>query len=312
MNLRSHLNRCPLLLAAAGAACISSSAILVQLADVGAATTAFFRCLLALPALGVIALLEQRRYGPRSASQRGKAAAAGIAFAVDLVLWNHAIADVGAGVATVLGNLQVLFVAVAAWAVFSERPSGRFLAALPVVAVGVVLAAGIVGGSSYGHHPVAGILYGVGTSIAYAVFLLVLRNVSAGSPHVAGPLADATAGAAVSALAIGLVVGSLQFAPPWPAFAWLLALAMLSQTLGWMLITSSLPRLPAAVSSLMLLLQPAVAVLLAAIVLSQHPTLWQLIGAALVCAGVLLAAWKSVAPAGDLAVNPVGGRRAAT
>jgi drug/metabolite transporter (DMT)-like permease len=306
MSIRSQAQSRPLLLAAGGAACISSSAILVQLADVGAATTAFFRCLLALPALGLVAVFEQRRAGRRPAAQRWKAGAAGIAFAVDLVLWNHAIADVGAGVATVLGNLQVLFVAVAAWVIFHERPSGRFLGALPIVAIGVVLVAGIVGGSSYGHHPVAGIVYGVGTSIAYAVFLLVLRQVSSGTSHVAGPLFDATAGAAVSALVIGLIVGSLQLTPPWAALGWLLALALLSQTLGWLLITSSLPRLPAAVSSLMLLLQPAVAVLLAAIVLSQHPTMWQLLGATLVCAGVVLAARRTAPPTGELLLDRPG------
>ena len=174
------------------------------------------------------------------------------------------------------------------------------------MAIGVVLVAGIVGGSSYGHHPAAGIAYGVGTSIAYAVFLLVLRQVSSGTSHVAGPLFDATAGAAVSALVIGLAVGSLQLTPPWPALGWLLALALVSQTLGWLLITSSLPRLPAAVSSLMLLLQPAVAVLLAAIVLSQHPTVWQLLGAALVCTGVVLAARRAAPPAGELLVDQAG------
>ncbi len=293
MSLRSAVQRQPIALAAAGAACISSSAVLIQLADVGAATAAFFRCLLALPVLGVLAVVEQRRRGARKRAQRWKAAAAGIAFAADLVLWNHAIGDVGAGVATVLGNLQVLFVAAAAWAVFHERPSARFLAALPVVAIGVVLVAGIIGGSTFGHHPLAGVLFGLGTSIAYAVFLLVFRSASVGSKHVAGPLADATAGAAISVLAIGLVVGSLQFTPPWPAIGWLFALAMLSQTIGWLFITSSLPRLPSAVSSLMLLLQPAAALLLAAVVLSQHPTAWQLVGAGLVCCGVLPAVWKS-------------------
>jgi hypothetical protein len=83
-------------LAGAGAVCISSSAILVQLANVGAATTAFFRCILALPVLAVLAVAEQRRYGARSLARGAKAIAAGGAFAVDLVLWNHAISDVGA------------------------------------------------------------------------------------------------------------------------------------------------------------------------------------------------------------------------
>jgi drug/metabolite transporter (DMT)-like permease len=151
---------------------------------------------------------------------------------------------------------------------------------------------------------VAGILFGLGTSVAYAAFLLILRTVSGGSRHVAGPLADATAGAAICALAIGLVVGSLQLTPPWPALGWLFALAMLSQTIGWLFITSSLPRLPSAVSSLMLLLQPAAALFLAAVVLSQHPTAWQLAGAGLVCCGVLLAAWRFRAPAAEMALDP--------
>jgi drug/metabolite transporter (DMT)-like permease len=312
MSARSFAQRQPIALAAAGAACISSSGVLVQLADVGAATTAFFRCALALPVLVALAILEQRRLGARPRGQRWRAAAAGIAFAADLVLWNHAIGDVGAGVATVLGNLQVLFVAVAAWAIFHERPSARFLAALPFVTIGVVFVAGVVGGSSFGHHPVGGILFGLGTSVAYGIFLLVLRTASVGSAHVAGPLADATAGAAISAVAIGLVVGSLQFTPPWPALGWLLALAMLSQTIGWLFITSSLPRLPSAVSSLMLLLQPAASLLLAAVVLSQHPTLWQLAGAGLVCCGVLLAAWKSGNSAGAIALDPAGAGHDAT
>jgi drug/metabolite transporter (DMT)-like permease len=66
-------------------------------------------------------------------------------------------------------------------------------------------------------------------------------------------------------------------------------LALLSQTAGWLLITSSLPRLPAVVSSLMLLLQPAASLVLAAIVLGQRPTPLQVVGAALTCAGAVVA-----------------------
>ena len=97
----------PTLAAAAGAACIASSATLVRLADVEPATAATFRCLYALPVLGVLLLREDRRYGTRPARDRWLAAASGVFFAIDLVLWHHAIAAVGAGIATVLGNLQV-------------------------------------------------------------------------------------------------------------------------------------------------------------------------------------------------------------
>ena len=93
-------DRRAVLAATFGAACISCSAVLVTLAATGAASTAFYRCALALPALGALAVAEQRRRGPRSRRARLGAVIAGLLLAVDLVLWNHAIAEVGAGVAT--------------------------------------------------------------------------------------------------------------------------------------------------------------------------------------------------------------------
>lgn len=289
--------------AVAGAGCISSSAILVQLAGEGAVTTALFRCLLALPVLERAGHRRSSSAWPKTAQGALRAVLAGAFLAIDLVLWNHCIADVGAGVATVLGNLQVVFVVVIAWLVLKERPSTRILAALPVLAIGVVLVAGLLGQSNFGRHPLAGLAYGIGTSLAYAIFLLVLRNASSGARHVAGPVAEVTAGAAVASLVIGSAVGTMSLAPPWPAIGWLLALAMLSQVAGWLLITSSLPRLPAALSSLLLLLQPAAAMVLAAVVLSERPTPWQIAGAVLVCLGLLLALRPSPRAAGNNAVG---------
>lgn len=300
----------PTLTATLGAACISSSGILVTLAHVGAITTAFFRCALALPVLVPLAVLEQRQLGPRPLASRLSAVTAGLFLAVDLVLWNHAIADVGAGVATVLGNLQVLFVAVFAWLVLRERPGSRYLVMLPVVLVGVVLVAGMVGGHAAGLDPLAGIGFGVGTSAAYACFLLILRTTSGQAPHVAGQLADATAGATAGAIVLGLILGSLQFDIGWPSLGWLLLLALLSQTVGWLLITSSLPRLPAAMSSLLLLLQPAAAMVLADVILGERPTLVQDAGALLVCLGVLGAA-RAAHGEQDVAVGKASRRRAA-
>src|ERR1022692_4110066 len=216
----------PVLLATLGAACISASAVLVKLADTGAATVGFYRCFLALPVLFTLAVVEQRRRGRRPRAARLGAVLAGLFLAVDLVLWNHAITEVGAGIATVLGNLQVLFVAFAAWMLFRERPGRMFMIALPVVMTGVVLVSGLIGSTQRGIHPVVGIVYGIGTSVAYAAFLLILRRTSTGTPHVAGPLAEATAGAALGSLLLGPAFGGLQFEIPWPSFWWLLLLSV--------------------------------------------------------------------------------------
>ena len=109
-----------------------------------------------------------------------------------------------------------------------------------------------------------------------SAFLLILRQTSATTPHVAAPLAEATLGATAGAAALGLVFGGWQLDIGWHAFGWLQLLAMTSGTAGWLLITSSLPRLPASLSSLPLLLQPAAAILLAAVVLGERPSPLQL------------------------------------
>lgn len=294
-SVSAHLTERPVLTAALGAACISSSAVLVTLAHVGAATTALYRCVLALPALIPIALLERRRLGPRPLARRLQAFAAGLFLAVDLVLWNHAIAAVGAGVATVLGNLQVVFVGLFAWLVLRERPHPYYLGVLPAVFTGVVLVSGMAGGHAAGLHPRAGVVFGLGTSAAYACFLLILRSsgTTGAPPQVASQVAEATAGAALGSALLGLIFGGLQLRIPAASLGWLLLLALLSQTTGWLLITSSLPRLPAAISSLLLLLQPAAAMVLAYLVLGERPTLIQVGGALLVCLGVLAVAKTS-------------------
>jgi drug/metabolite transporter (DMT)-like permease len=284
----------PFLLAVLGAACISCSAILVTLAGTAAATTTFFRCGLALPLLAALAWRERRRLGPRERRSRRNAAGAGLLLGVDLVLWNHSIPEVGAGVATVLGNLQVLFVALAAWALLGERPRRAFLAALPVVLAGVVLVSGLADRGPAAGHALAGIAYGLSASVAYAGFLLIFRQSAgragpAGPARIAGPLFDATAGATVAAVVLGLAFGGFSLRLSGAAFGWLLLLSFSSQTVGWLLITSSLPRLPAAVSSLLLLLQPAGSLLLADVILGERPALLQVAGAVAVCGGILAA-----------------------
>jgi drug/metabolite transporter (DMT)-like permease len=278
----------PTLAAAAGAACIASSATLVRLADVEPATAATFRCLYALPVLGLLLAREDRRYGGRPARDRWLAAAAGVFFAVDLVLWHHAIAAVGAGIATVLGNLQVVVVGFLAWWLLGERPARRLVAAVPVVLVGVVLISG-VGGGAYGENPGLGVVFGLWTSLAYGAFLLLLRHGSKDLRRAAGPLFDATAVAAVVCVALGPVSGGIDLVPGWPAHGWLVTLALTSQVAGWLLIAVSLPRVPAALTSVILLLQPVASVALSAAVLDERPSPLQLLGCLVVLVGVVAA-----------------------
>lgn len=216
-------------------------------------------------------------------------AAAGVLFAADLIFWHHAIEDVGAGLATVLANLQVVLVAYVAWAVLGERPEARVLAALPVLLGGVVLISGALEDDAFGDDPARGVLFGALTSLAYAGFLLLLRHANAGPRRPAGPLLEASAFAALTCLVYGGAAGALDLTPGLEATVWLVVLALTSQVLGWMLISVSLPGLPAAVGSVLLMAQPVGSVALGVMLLGEAPSVLQLAGVAVVLAGIVVA-----------------------
>ena len=185
-----------------------------------------------------------------------------------------------------LGNLQVVIVPFVAWAVLSEPPGRRILAALPLTLMGVVLISGVLEAGAYGANPARGVLFGVLTGISYAGFILVLRHGNEDLRRPAGPLFDATWVAAIASLVAALALGVDDLAPAWPSAGWLVTLALTSQVLGWLLISSSLPRLPAALTSMILTVQPVGSVLLGIVLLGEEPSALQLCGAALILAGL--------------------------
>lgn len=272
-----------------GAVAIAFSSILVRLSHASPSTAAIFRCAYALPVLGLLAWLEDRRFGPRTWAERRFALASGVFFTVDLLLWHHSIGDIGAGLATVLANVQVVLVPLAAWMWLSERPGRQVLTALPLALLGVVLISGIVERGAYGHDATRGALFGIGAGVAYVGFLLFLRRGGADIRRPAGPLFDATALATVGCVIAGVIIGDADLAPDWPGAGWLIVLALTSQVVGWLLITISLPRLPAALTSLLLTIQPVGSVALAALILSESPSALQLVGVGLVLSALIVA-----------------------
>lgn len=295
-----------------GALTIAFSGILVRLAAVSPETAAFFRCAYALPALALLAARERSRGAEGEPSTtaglraRHLAWLAGAFFAADLILWHHAIAAVGAGLATVLGNLQVVVVGALAWWLLGERPDPRLPAATLLALAGVVLISGVLERGAYGHDPVAGVIFGLGTALAYSGFLLTLRQSGMGHGRPAGALFDASSSAAACIAAYGLATATLDPLPRWPAHGWLVLLALSAQVVGWLLITSALPRLPASLTSVLLLVQPVGAVLLSRALLAETPTALQLAGVAAVLAGVVLVAGRrsrDARPAGGAAAQ---------
>jgi drug/metabolite transporter (DMT)-like permease len=289
LELGRFAARHPTATALAGALSIAFSAIFFRYAEVSPETGAFFRCLFALPPLWLLARWEDGRLGGRPRFVRTWAWLAGAFLAFDLVFWHHAIGAVGAGLSTVLANTQVVLVGLVAWVVLHERPAPSSLVAIPLASVGVLLISGVLETGAYGDDPLLGAALGLAAGVTYTGFLLALRHGASDLRRVAGPLFDATLATAVVVLAIGLVRGDLDLVPHASGVAWLLVLALTNQVAAWLLITLSLPRLPAAVTSIILTIQPVASVILAAALLAERPSVLQLAGTAAILAGVVVA-----------------------
>lgn len=271
-----------------GALAIASSGIFYRWSGVSPSTGVLFRCLYGLPILLLVAAAESRRLGPMSRRTLAVSTVAGLFFGADLLSFHYAVDVIGAGLGTVMGNLQVVVVAIAAWLIWGERPRREVLVAIPLMLLGVVLISGIVGAGHYGADPQAGVAIGLVTATAYAGYLLVIRRASP-DRRAAGPVAVATLVTALVAALAGLVAGDLDLVPSLPAHAYLVALGVLSQSIGYLAIQASLPRLPAVIASVLLLVQPVTTVVLGAVLLAELPSAAQLAGVVLVVGGIVLA-----------------------
>lgn len=281
--------RRPRLAALAGALCIAFSGVFYLYAQVSPSTGAAYRALFGLPLLVLVGVAERRRFGALPSRSVRLAWVAGSFFAGDLLFWHHAIEAVGAGLATVLGNLQVIIVGVGAWLLYGERPSRSAVAAVPVVLVGIVLISGVIGQGAYGADPALGVVLGLMTALCYSGYLLVMRRGGRDPRRPAGPVAIATVGTFLVSALVGAIGGDLDWTPGPESLFWLAMLGVTAQSIGYLCISISLPRLPSIVTSIILLVQPVVSMGLAVVLLGEHPSPAQLLGVVFVIGGIAVA-----------------------
>ncbi|MEW1655018.1 DMT family transporter [Streptomyces sp. NPDC093707] len=283
----------PLVLALAGSACISASAVMMKLSGTNAGTAAFLRCALALFLLVPLAWREVRRVGARPLRYQAMDIGAGVLLGIDMVFWAASVLTVGAAVSTVLLNIQVVVFPLLARLVSGTPLTRRFVLLAPLMLAGVALASGAIGNPQPGSDPVAGVTFGAVAGVAYAGYLFLMRlgGGGGGPPPPPGAPPPPPAAAATAALLGGLWTG-IDLNPGWPAWGWLITLALVGQVLAWLLITAALPKLAPNVGAALLLLQPVMAFAFG-IAIGERPTMTQAAGCALVIATV----WYTSRPA---------------
>ena len=286
-------DRRTMLIALAGAVAISFSPVFYIYSDTNPSTGAFFRMLYALPALALLAYLV-RKSDTRSSRTRWTAFGAGLILAPDMLSYHSSMIFIGIGIATLIGNSQVIIVTLASWKLFGEKPNQAILISLPVVIIGLALISGLADTDPYGEDPVKGVVFGTMAAFFYSSFLILFRYSNRELAPSSSVQLDATAGAALGLLVLGLLplssmaIEPLELQPTWPGHGWLIVLAILCQVAGWLAIAHALPRLPAAHTSFAILLQPVLTLIWGYVILHQEGhSQNQVIGIFLVLAAIM-------------------------
>jgi drug/metabolite transporter (DMT)-like permease len=279
--------RKPLAIAALllGAAAIAFAPIFVRLSDTAPGASAFWRVALAAAPLCLWLRLSPRAAGAARLPWK-PLLIAGLCFAGDLGAWHVSILYTSVANSTLEANFAPIFVTLGAWLLFRQRVSRLFLIALAVTLGGATL---LIGPNfALGGRALLGDVLGIVTAMFYAGYMLAIKAASERA-STAGIMAVSTAVAALALLPYALVTADVFM--PQSANGWLVlaGLALIPHIAGQSLIAYGFAHLPAAFSSVSLLLQPVLAAVYAWILLGEAVGPVQMLGGLVVLAGIYLA-----------------------
>lgn len=272
-----------------GAVCIALSPIFVRVSETGPTATAFWRVAFALPVLWPLYSFFGRRVAPDPSEVRTRwlLAAAGVAFAGDLFFWHFSVQFTSIANSTLLANLAAIFVTLAAWLLFRQTPSPLFLAGLFTALIGVTML--VSTSMKFSATALLGDAFGVVTAMFYAWYLLTVKGLRDRGVGALRLMAVTTAITAMVLLPIALASGEQMLPVSGAGWLKLVGIALISHACGQGLIAYALAHLPAAFSSVSLLLQPVMAGVFAWVLLGEPLVALQIAGGMVVLVGIYVA-----------------------
>lgn len=243
----------------AGAAMISFSAVFVKLAHLGPTMVGFYRMLFGGLLLAGLLLARRQRLAV-DRGHLGLCLVCAVFFAMSLTFWHRSILLLGPGLGTIIANFQVFFLAGFGACFFGERLTWRMALAMPLAMAGLFVLLGVHKGNLDSEYLV-GLGHGLLAAMTYASYLLCLRRLQRGqdAPTV---MLHVTILSLACALIMGLegwLQGESPVIPDGRTLAVLVGYGLCGQVLGMVLISRGLPRTPASLGGLLLLLEPTLA-----------------------------------------------------
>lgn len=273
----------------AGVLCISFTAIFTKLANAPGPVVAAYRMTIAAAVLTIPFVWHVRRAGrPRIGVRWG--VTGGIWFALNLGLLSSALLRTSAATATLLDNTAPIWVGLGALVFFREKLGRRYWAGVALALTGAAVVTGfrLSAGTSLNSGDVMAFV----GAIFYAGYLLNTQRARRDLDSLSYLwLVAVTAGAALIAFCVitGLPLRGYSLS----TYLILVALGVLTQVGGWLLIIYALGHLPASAAVVVLLAQPVVTGLLSIPLLGETLGVRQVIGGALLLTGITLCLWDS-------------------
>jgi len=271
----------------AGAVALGVSPLFVRFADVGPLTSAFWRVMLALPALWLWTRIETdgRRDGHAPPWTRATVLA-GLFFAGDLIFWHLAIMHTTVANATFLATMAPVWVILASGLVIREAVPREAVSGLLLCLLGAALLIGF--SYSYAPERLDGDGFGVITSMFFGAYVLAMRVARRSAPPGLLMFRSGLVTAAVL-FVVAVVMEDKTLPSSWAGLASLLALALLAHSAGQGLLSFALGHLTAAFSSLVMFLEALTAAIAGWLVLSEALSAAQAFGGAAIVAGLWVA-----------------------
>lgn len=243
---------------------------------------------------------------PWSRALRWRLAGVGAGLAAYQSAYFAAVATAGVSIATLVAlGLAPLLVAVGAAALGHGRPDRATGVALVVALAGLVLLVGVSAGGDGGDAVLLGALAAIGCAVAYAAVVLLSAGAPAGVP-------TTTVGFAVGAVALTPVAlaAGLDLTTDPLGLALLVYLGLVPTALAYGLFFTGVRAVPAAVASIVTLLEPLTATALAAGLLGERLTPTALAGGSLMLGAVTALYLRRMGDSNSrgLAPNPLSKR----
>jgi drug/metabolite transporter (DMT)-like permease len=264
-----------------GVVAISISATLVKFVPgLPPTTSAFYRTFYsALILLSLSWAYRKSEFRPNNLRWLLPAFWAGSFLAADLIIWHKTIFYIGSGPATLLGNSQIIFVAVFAFIFFKEKFSPLFLIFLPLIFAGLYLA---IPKTQILVSPAWGFFLGLIVGLTYAGFLIGIHYAKARTRDNYPEIFSLACIMAITSVFIGLYAVFFEKVSlgvnTWHDQLVLFTMALIPQSLGWILIKTNITRLPSHQGSLLLLIQPILTVVWGSLFFREPLSAWQLGG----------------------------------